>query len=164
MLNIFGFMTVNWINYGLSFVGGSIAWRLPLALQLVFILVLFLTVPWLPESPRWLIAHQREAEAKEIMAALAGKNAGDAQVLTLYKEIVFSVQYELEHDISWRELLRGKDVEGSTKTLRRLILGAGTQFIQQFEGINIMSCEHLQYFVAKARHISASLIPMFTLL
>lgn len=53
LMNIGGFMVVNWINYGLSFVGGAIDWRLPIALQMVFILILFATVPWLPESPRY---------------------------------------------------------------------------------------------------------------
>lgn len=51
--NIFGFMLVNWINYGLSFVGGGVAWRLPIALQFMFIFILFATIPWLPESPRY---------------------------------------------------------------------------------------------------------------
>lgn len=51
-MNIAGFSLVNWINYGLSFVEGSVAWRFPLAFQFVFIFVLFGTVPWLPESPR----------------------------------------------------------------------------------------------------------------
>lgn len=52
MMNIFGFMLVNWINYALSFRAGSVAWRFPLAFQFVFIIILYLTVPWLPESPR----------------------------------------------------------------------------------------------------------------
>lgn len=53
-MNIAGFCLVNWINYGLSFVEGSVAWRFPLAFQFVFIFVLFATVPWLPESPRYV--------------------------------------------------------------------------------------------------------------
>jgi hypothetical protein len=51
-MNIVGYSLSNWVNYGMSFVGGSIAWRFPLALQLVFCFILFATVPWLPESPR----------------------------------------------------------------------------------------------------------------
>lgn len=51
-LNVGGYCVVNWINYGLSFREGSMTWRLPLALQLFFIGILFGTVPWLPESPR----------------------------------------------------------------------------------------------------------------
>jgi hypothetical protein len=52
LMNIAGFCIVNWINYGLSFVGGSVAWRFPIAFQFFFIFILFATVPWLPESPR----------------------------------------------------------------------------------------------------------------
>jgi hypothetical protein len=52
VLNVVGFSMVNWINYGLSHVAGSVAWRFPLAFQLTFIFVLFATIPWLPESPR----------------------------------------------------------------------------------------------------------------
>lgn len=51
-LNVSGFALVNWINYGLSFKGGALAWRLPIALQFFFIFILYATVPWLPESPR----------------------------------------------------------------------------------------------------------------
>lgn len=72
VMNIAGFSLVNWISefafssldlatfaetdtitdYGMSFAGGAVAWRIPLAIQFVFIFILFATVPWLPESPR----------------------------------------------------------------------------------------------------------------
>ncbi|KAJ2892768.1 Sugar/inositol transporter [Zalerion maritima] len=141
MTNIGGLCLVNWINYGLSFKEGSVAWRFPLAFQFVFIFTLFATVPWLPESPRWLMAHGRKDEAKYILAALAAKDTADPRVITQFQEIEFSVQYEREHSVSWKTLLTGRagKVDGDTKTLRRLILGAGTQFMQQFGGINIMS-------------------------
>lgn len=51
LMNIVGFSLCNWINYGLSFAGGAVAWRFPLAFQFVFIIALFATVPFLPESP-----------------------------------------------------------------------------------------------------------------
>lgn len=53
-MNIVGFAMVQWINYGLSFTGGSVAWRFPIAFQFFFIIILWGTVPWLPESPRYL--------------------------------------------------------------------------------------------------------------
>lgn len=55
VMNIFGFSMVNWINYGLSFAGGAVAWRFPIAFQFIFIFVLFGTIPWLPESPRYVL-------------------------------------------------------------------------------------------------------------
>jgi MFS family permease len=139
-MNIAGFCLVNWINYGLSFAGGSVAWRFPLAFQFFFIFILWGTVPWLPESPRWLIAHGRSEEAVPILACLEAKHVEDPIVLTQLQEIEYSVNYEKEHVIKWGDLLRGRNGDGhSTHTLRRLILGAGTQLMQQFGGINIMS-------------------------
>ena len=88
MTNVGGFMIVNWINYGLSFVAGSIQWRLPLALQFIFIFVLFATVPWLPESPRWLIAHGYEVEAIQILADLENKSTDHAFIVAQHQEIV----------------------------------------------------------------------------
>ncbi|KAJ0120034.1 Sugar transporter STL1 [Diaporthe amygdali] len=131
MMNIAGFSLCNWINYGLSFAGGAVAWRFPLAFQFIFIIALFATVPWLPESPRWLMSHEHEAKATKVLACLEAKPEDDAFVVLQRDEIRFSINYEREHQIRWRDLLRPQPE--ATKPLRRLILGAGTQFIQQFE-------------------------------
>ena len=89
---------------------------------------------------RWLMAHGRSDEARNIIAALEAKPGSDPYVVTQMQEIEFSVKYERENSMRWRDILLGKRSEtGDTKSLRRLLLGAGTQFIQQFEGINIMS-------------------------
>ncbi|KAL9625745.1 MAG: hypothetical protein Q9160_000065 [Pyrenula sp. 1 TL-2023] len=140
ILNIAGFSLSNWMTYGLSFAGGPVSWRFPLAFQLFFIIVLYATVPWLPESPRWLIAHEYEDEAFQIIADLEGKEIDDPFIITQHKEIVFAVQYEKENTVGWMDLLRNKTgSKGGTATLRRLILGAGTQAIQQLAGINVTS-------------------------
>ena len=69
-LNIAGFSLSNWITFAFSFLPGPVAWRFPLAFQFIFIFILYATVPWLPESPRWLIAHDRPDEAQVIIADL----------------------------------------------------------------------------------------------
>lgn len=60
ILNIAGFSLSNWINYGLSFAQGPVSWRFPLAFQFLFILILYSTTPWLPDSPRYDTAFWRE--------------------------------------------------------------------------------------------------------
>ena len=108
ILNIAGFSLSNWMTYGFSFVNGPVSWRFPLAFQLVFMIILFSTVPWLPESPRWLIAHEFEDEAFAILAALEDKEEDDPFILTQHKEIVYTVQYERANAVPWSMLLRGK--------------------------------------------------------
>lgn len=140
ILNIAGFSLSNWVTFGFSYVPGPAAWRFPLAFQLVFIMILFATVPWLPESPRWLIAHEFEDEAFQILADLENKDMDDPFIITQHKEIVYAIQYERKTAVGWLDLLRGKTgPQGGTCTIRRLILGAGTQAMQQLAGINVTS-------------------------
>ncbi|KAI9710446.1 MAG: hypothetical protein M1812_007414 [Candelaria pacifica] len=140
ILNIAGFSLSNWVTYGFSFTSGPVGWRFPLAFQLIFMIILFSTVPWLPESPRWLIAHDRGEEGAQIIADLEATTIDDAWVITECKEIQYAVDYERENHVGWGDLLRGRDgAGGGTCAVRRLILGMGTQAMQQLSGINVTS-------------------------
>lgn len=114
------------------FVPGPASWRVPLAFQFLFIFILYGTVPWLPESPRWLIAKGRVDEAEKILADLEGTDVYDPFVITESKDIQWAVQYEKDHAVRWRDLLRGRTGDqGGTHTIRRLVLGMGSQAMQQ---------------------------------
>ncbi|THW11565.1 general substrate transporter [Aureobasidium pullulans] len=140
ILNIFGFMLSNWVTFGFSYLDGGVSWRVPLAFQFIFIVILYATVPWLPESPRWLISKGRIEEANHILAALESTTHDDPYIITASNEIQYAVDYERENSPSWGELLRGKTgKEGGTCTMRRLFLGMGAQAMQQLGGINVTS-------------------------
>ncbi|KAG7907566.1 hypothetical protein KL906_003647 [Ogataea polymorpha] len=66
-INIFGVMTSYWVDYGMSYVDSEAQFRFPISLQIVFALFTLAGVMCLPESPRWLIAHDRHAEAKQVI-------------------------------------------------------------------------------------------------
>lgn len=75
----------------------------------------------------------REAEAMEVLACVEATSPGDPLIITQRDEIKFSITYELENAVPWRDLIR-QNKSDNTKTLRRLLLGAGTQAMQQFQG------------------------------
>jgi hypothetical protein len=85
---------------------------------------------------RWLLSHGREIEALEVLAAIEAKPIDDPYVSTQHDEIIYSIQYERENTVRWRDLFR-RNKTNDTKMIRRLLLGAGTQAMQQFQGETI---------------------------
>lgn len=74
-LNICGLALAYWIEFALRGVDQSIRWRLPLAIQIVFLLMLVGSISFFPESPRWLARMGEEEEALAILARLRTEDA-----------------------------------------------------------------------------------------
>lgn len=75
------------------------------------------------------MTRRREDEALEVLASVEALSIDEPRVLTQRNEIKFSIIYERDNAICWWDLLRRGKSNG-TKTLRRLLLGAGNQAIQ----------------------------------
>lgn len=135
VLNIAGFSLSNWVNYGFTYASGDKQWRVPIALQLLFIAVLFATVPWLPESPRWLVNKGRVAEAEKIIADLEDLPVDDPWIITQSQEVQEAARQEKENAVPIKDLLRGRTGKnGGNCVLRRLLLGMSAQALQQLSG------------------------------
>jgi MFS family permease len=56
-----GVMMSYWIDFGFSYLEPStVSWRFPIALQILFALIILMFIMGLPESPRWLIMKGKE--------------------------------------------------------------------------------------------------------
>jgi len=137
--NTAAFCLANWMNYGLYFNGGPLQWRFPLAFQLIFPLVVALILPFLPDSPRWLILKDRSEEALAVVARLLGKSLSvdHPEVVGEFLSIQTSLQEERADAArtSPMDVLQFKD---RNQNLRRVILSCGTMLMQQFTGVNAL--------------------------
>lgn len=135
--NTAAFCLANWMNYGLYFQGSALQWRFPLAFQLIFPIVVAVALFFVPESPRWLLLKDRHDEALAVLARLEGKNRSihDPEVTAQFLSIQSAIQMERKDRVPLTDVLRCRD---KTQNLRRLLLSCGTQFMQQFSGVNAL--------------------------
>lgn len=133
---LLGIVISYWVNYGLYFCHGSVQWRFPLCLQLVFAVYCMVATFFLPDSPRWLMWNKSSPEAGvTVLAAFRDRPADDPIVCAERDEILSAVQRESEEEGSWMDLLR----DGGVAANKRFYLSLGIQFMQQMTGINIVT-------------------------
>ncbi|KAG6120844.1 hypothetical protein E4U13_005863 [Claviceps humidiphila] len=128
-----GIMISYWIDLGLSFAPGSVAWRFPLAFQIVFCVFILCFVLSLPESPRWLVLKGRDDEAREVIAAIAEVEDNDKYVdneFRAIKETVSEMSQGRYSDLFARD---------KNRTLHRTIIAYVNQMFQQISGINLIT-------------------------
>lgn len=125
------------MNYGLYFQGSALQWRFPLGFQLIFPIVVSIALMFSPESPRWLLLKDRHEEALQVIARLEGKGKTihDEDVNAQFLSIRQAIEQERKDRVPVTDVLRCRD---KTQNLRRLLLSCGTQFMQQFSGVNAL--------------------------
>lgn len=136
----FGIFLVYWIDYGFSSGKGSYSWRVPVILQCIFLLGMLFLLAIIPESPRWLAAHDRPDECLEVLQQLASPKDDEATVTQLHQTILQTVA--LEHSLhvgSWKDLLKNDHI----KSQQRLLIACAIQTFQQLGGINAIICKLL---------------------
>lgn len=139
-LNIFGVVVAYWLEFGLSFIDGgnsSIAWRFPIAFQIIPLLVLFGSTWFFPESPRWLVKVGRDDEARFILHRLRGTDAaGHAQAEAEFHDIrsINALESENSQQDSYYHMLFGIG-SGQLHTGRRVQLVVWLQIVQEWVGI-----------------------------
>ncbi|KAL8322426.1 hypothetical protein RB597_008252 [Gaeumannomyces tritici] len=153
----FGIMVSFWIDYGTNFIGGTelghqqdAAWLTPTTLQLAPAVVLFVGMIFMPFSPRWLVHHGREEEARKVLSHLrelpSDHELVELEFLEIKAQSLFEKRTIAEHfphlseptawntwKIQWVAI--GKLFQ-SRAMFKRVIVATVTMFFQQWTGIN----------------------------
>ncbi|KAF2795406.1 general substrate transporter [Melanomma pulvis-pyrius CBS 109.77] len=119
------------IPYGTSELAGTTSWRIPVWLQMIFAGVVLFCSPFLPETPRWLIANDRHEEALNIMARYHGEGSRESPIVQLeYKEMVEDISVT-GSDKRWWDY---RELFNSREQLYRTMLVVSMGFFGQWSG------------------------------
>ncbi|KAF6816801.1 maltose permease [Colletotrichum sojae] len=117
----------------------SLAWRIPIITQIVPPGLLLLGLPFLAESPSWLVMQGRHEEAAQSFRRFNGPNFDVDTAMTIMTVAVAKEQEISKESGTWLQCFRGSDG-------RRTLIICMVYISQQFIGVNFISGYLTYYF------------------
>jgi len=125
-----------WIGYGVSFWdsphGKHVGWRLSICLQYIAAVIFMVGLPFLPETPRWLVENGNVPKAESTLRYLRAGAFSEAEIDTELAEIRDSVEIREASRETWVSLFTQRDL------FDRLWRAALLQFMAQMCGATAM--------------------------
>lgn len=136
-----GYSLAGWLGYACYHMPSnspavSFSWRFPLAVQVLFPLVVLAGSSWIPYSPRWLLQQNRREEALSILERLH-ETPDDPQHIKAHREFdTIDEQYALDQALS---LKRRFELFRTAPNRRRCLVASLLMWGDQFLGVYVMT-------------------------
>ncbi|KAH6652475.1 high-affinity glucose transporter [Truncatella angustata] len=128
------------VNYSTQYRNDTGSYRIPIAIQFAWALILIVGLLLLPETPRYLIKKGNHAKAARALSRLRRLPADSPAIKAELDEI--SANHEFEMSIgkgTYLDCFKGQ-------MLKRQLTGMGLQALQQLTGVNFIFYYGTQYF------------------
>ncbi|CZR58888.1 uncharacterized protein PAC_08780 [Phialocephala subalpina] len=136
---VIGQWTCALVVYGCSHLTTNSAWRIPIITQLIPPgILLLIGVPFLPESPSWLLMKGRREDAAKSFRKFNGPKFDVESAIVTIEEAIKAERQLNEEASSWIDCFKGPN-------LRRTIIICMVYIAQQFIGVNFIA-GYLAYF------------------
>ncbi|OAL24066.1 hypothetical protein AYO22_05947 [Fonsecaea multimorphosa] len=130
-----GVILALYLDYGMIHTTGSASWRVPVAVQLIFVLICAICILGLPESPRWLYSRGRSLEGLRVLCDIYDRNEDDPKIRSEQLEILRSIELELAGShFAWKHVFK----QDTVRTSRRILVSCGVVVMNQLAGINLL--------------------------
>lgn len=126
----------------------SLSYRLPIAIQFLWALILAGGLFMLPESPRYHVKKDNLEKAAAGLAKLRGQRVDSPYIQEELNELVANYQHESNIQGGWMDCFRGGWKPSSN--FRRVVLGIALQMFQQWTGVNFI-CNYLYLIYTSER-------------
>lgn len=138
-----GVVIAFWVTFGTRYIPGEASFRFPLGLQMLSATILGVGIHFFPYSPRWLALVDRPEDCLGSLCKLRRLPPDDSRIQTEYRGILAEVEFQNALQERLHPGVRGAKLEllqwldlFSHKLWRRVVVGVGVAFFQQFSGIN----------------------------
>jgi sugar porter (SP) family MFS transporter len=138
-----GILLASCVDYGTQNRTDTGSYRIPIAIQMLWAIILATGLFLLPESPRYFVKKGNLEKATEVLTRLRGEPEGSEYIQQELAEIVANHEYEMSvipqggYFSSWYNCFKG-GLWVPSSNLRRTILGTSLQMMQQWTGINFI--------------------------
>lgn len=123
-----GYAIAAWIGYACYFASNEgFQWRFPLAVQVLWPLILLILTPILPESPRWLLMRGRSDEAWKIIEKLHDSK-NNSSAISFAREEFYVMKNQVEADLELAKQATWMSMFRSPSDRKRLFCAFMTMF------------------------------------
>lgn len=119
------------------------SYRIPIAVQFLWAIILGTGLALLPESPRFFVKKGKLDQAAKALARVRGQPVDSEFIQDELAEIIANHEYEMaivpqtSYLGSWKSCFEGK-ISSPSSNIRRTVLGIVMQMMQQLTGINFI--------------------------